>query len=1204
MKFSLCRRVLAFAFAVSALALPIFAQEFRATLTGNVTDPNGAAVAGATVTAKNLQTGEESVATTSEDGSYTIPFLLPTVYSVSVEASGFKRAVTERLELHVNDKATLDVKLEVGQVGDVVTVSAEDSQVLLERDTATRGQVIENRRIVELPLNGRNPIMLATLAPGVQFNGNPQFTRPFDNGDNAQFSINGGIQRHNEFLLDGAPNNAVTDADNARTRSSNNIAYVPPVDATQEFKVQTNSYDASYGRTGGGIINVTTRGGGNDFHGTIYEFLRRYQLEANSAESKAAGRPRFARDPVTGENIGGRLLDQYGGTFSGPLYFPRFGEGGRSLLSGRDRAFFFVAYERYREALPEPSTANVPTLLERRGDFSQSGITIYDPLTTRCAVPDQNPCQAFTRDPFPGNIIPANRLDPVGFAIANAFPAPNTGAAGACFNNFINSPNLSREQFYNFVIRGDGNIGENHHLFLRYVRNRRNQISGAPLTGLGRDAQDPLVRLNNGVALDLVSTLSPTTILNLRTTYTRFVQAAFRQTAVPFDATSIGFPASFSNARPISIVPRFEFDQYTTFGPRNPSQNTTNIIAFQGNVTMIRGNHTIRVGGDVRDNRINAFGASFAFGGGQFLFNRGFTQQNPTAPFSGTQGSAIASLLLGYPSGGNLQELSRPGFRWRYYAPYIQDDIKVSQRLSVNLGLRYDYEAAPTERFNQQNRGFAFDQTSPLAAQIAGRPGVSECPACSNLRGGLLFTGVNGQPEEAFNADRDNFQPRVGVAYELDERTVLRGGYGLYYFPQAEYGGTTGFTVTTPFVATSGGGAQAFIPATTLSNPFPSGLVRPFGASRGLLTQAGADVIFSNPDRKIPKIHQFSVGGQRRLPGDFRLELSYVGSRSTDILTNDFNVGNARNINVLTAAQLAEARANPGFYNAQVPNPFAGLLPGTGLNSATVARRQLLLPFPQFTTVTMALENVGKVWYDALQTSVERRTARGLTVIASYTFSRTEGALGFLNPQDAEPSRSRTDFDRPHVFVLSGVYQLPVGTGRRFLTDAGRATNLLLGGWEYNFIARFQSGIPVGFSGNADLLADPRIEDNTAERYFNNCVRQTNGTSRRPNLTGTGFEPCDNPAFALRGPDTLRTIPFRSDDIREPSPPQVAMSLNTSFIFTETVRAQFRVEAFNVTNTPVFRGPNMDPSSQTFGLRSRSQANFPRQIQFGFKFYF
>jgi Carboxypeptidase regulatory-like domain/TonB dependent receptor len=1200
MKSTLYRRIFVLIVLTLGLGISGFAQESRATLTGTVSDPNGSLVPGATVTVRNINTNEERVITTSDDGSYTVTSLLPGRYYVSVEAKGFKKAVNDSLELHVNDTATFDVTMELGEMDQVVTIDA--GELLLESDTATRGQVIENRRIVELPLNGRNPIMLATLAPGVQFNGNPQFTRPFDNGDNAQFSINGGIQRHNEFLLDGAPNNAVTDADNARTRSSNNIAYVPPVDATQEFKVQTNTYDAQFGRTGGGIINVTTKAGGNDFHGTVYEFARRYQLEANFFENNANRRPRYAVDPITGENLGGRILDQYGATFSGPIYLPRFGEGGPSTYSGKNKAFFFVAYERYRENLPAPRLVNVPTALERSGDFSQSGFTIYDPLTTR--VNPNNP-NLFIRDPFPGNRIPANRINPIGFAIANAFPLPNAGAAGARTNNFINSPNLEREQFYNFVVRGDANIGDKTQMFLRYVRNKRNQFSGADYPGLGLDAQDPLVRANNGVAIESVTTLSPRAVLNLRASYTRFVQAAFRSRSSPFDPTSIGFPANFANALPVSIVPRFEVSGLNPFGPRNPSQNTTNIVALQGNLSLIRGNHSLKIGGEIRDNRINARGASFSWGGGQFTFNQNFTQLDPTQPASSIQGGlGIASLLLGYPSGGTVDNLSRPGFRWRYYAPYIQDDIKVTRRLSLNLGLRYDYEAPPTERFNQQNRGFGFDQASPLAAQIAGRTGVAACPACAGLKGGLLFAGVDGQPEQAFEPDRNNFQPRVGVAYQLTSKTVVRGGYGLYYFPQAEFGGTTGFTISTPFVATSGGGAQGFIPANTLSNPFTSGINQPIGSSRGLLTQAGSDVIFSVPNHKVPKIHQYAAGVQRELPGNLKLDVSYVGSHSTDILTNDFNVGNARNINVLTADQLAQARANPSFFNENVTNPFAGLLPGTSLNGATVARRQLLLPFPQFTSVTQALENAGTIWYDSLQASVERRMTNGLTMIASYTLSRTDSALGFLNPQDAKAARSPADFDRRHVLVVSGVYSLPFGNGRHYFTDAGKGLNMLVGGWEYNWIARFQSGLPVNLPGNVDLIGDPRTSGKNYDKWFNTCVMQTDGKSRQPNAARNGFEPCTNPAWAIRKADTLRTIPFRLKSLREPTVPQFDMSLNKSFIFTERVRAQFRLEAFNVMNSPLFPAPNTDPTNTNFGFVNRSTRNFPRQIQLGFKLNF
>jgi hypothetical protein len=1217
-----CRRLLALAVSALILTVTCVGQEFRATLTGRVTDAGGSAVLNAKVTVKNIKTSEAASATTNEEGYYTLPFLIPSNYRVTVEAAGFKRAVNENLELNVNDKRTLDFALEVGQVEQTINVT--DAAPLLEADTATRGAVIENLRVTELPLNaGRNPINFVNLSPGVQFSGNPQFFRPFDNGDNVQFSINGGLARHNEYLIDGAPNNAVTDADLARTRSSNNIAFVPPTDATQEFKVMTNTYDAQYGRTSGGIINVTTKSGGNEFHGVGYEFLRRYQLDANDTASNRAGRPRFAVEPGSGKNLGGHLLDDYGGTITGPVWLPKpiFGPLG---YDARNKTFFMFTFQGYRESAPQVGVTNVPTALERQGDFSQSSFKIYDPLTTRLnpAFDPTKPSSAsnpqYLRDQFPGNKIPAGRINPIGRALINGLPLPNFGAAGASFNNFLNSPGLGTEKFRSYVARVDQNFGENERMFFRYAHNRRDQFgfgaNALPSDSLGLDAQDPLVRLNDGAVVDSVTTLSSRTILDLRVTYTRFIQAAYRTRSSPFDATSIGFPASFSNARPVSIVPRIDLEQYyccgsgNGYGPRNPSQNTTNTISFQPSVSHVAGNHSLKFGGETRDLRVNAKGASFSFGGGHFLFDRNFTRQFPD--FGDASGNAIASLLLGYPSNDNngVDDLPQIAFRWGYYAGYVQDDWKISSKLTLNLGLRYDYESAPTERYNRQYRGFGFDQASPLAGQIANKPGFSECPACANLKGGLLFAGAGGQERGAFDADTNNIQPRAGAAYRLFEKTILRGGYGLFYLPQAEFGGTTGYSVSTPVVATTGGGLGAFIPTLSISNPFPNGLLQPSGSSLGLLTQAGTGVVFNLPTRRIPKTHQFSFGVQQQLPWNMRLDVAYAGSRSTDLLTGDFNIGGARNINVLSAETLARARTDAAFntfLDAEVSNPFAGLLPGTALNAEKIKRRQLLLPYPQFTSVTQGLENVGKIWYNALQVSVEKRLSSGLTFVSAYTWSKAIGALTFLNDQDAEPARAVADDDRTHRLVLSGVWRLPFGKGRQFAGGVGRGTELLVGGWEFNWIATVQSGRPLNLPGNVDLIGDITAGGTSLDRYFNTCALPFGATqARRPNATNTAFEPCSNPAFAIRGPNTLRTIPLRSSQIRLHSRPQFDLSLNKSFNFTESVRFQFRVEAFNAFDTPIYGGPNTDPNSASFGLVTRNQSNQPRNVQLGFKLVF
>jgi hypothetical protein len=1248
-------RILALALAVCVLALPSLAQESRATLTGRVSDPNGAAVPGATVQITSQQTNLTTTTTSNDEGNYSVPSLQPGLYTVKVEKQGFKAAESNTVELHTADKATFDVALEVGGVGEVVNVNAEAP--LLEADTASRGQVIERARVSELPLVGRNPLNLATLAPGVTFNGNPQFNRPFDNGDNVNFSINGGINRHNDFLLDGAPNNSLTDVANSpgRTVSSNNIAFVPSAEATEEFKVQTNSYDAQFGRTGGGTVNITIRSGGADFHGSLYEFARRYQLNANAFPNNARGRqttgpcagqeasPRFTRDQITCENLGGSKIDQYGLVLSGPLRIPRFGEGGKHFYNGREKTFFLVNAEGYKELSPGQGFSTVPTLLERQGDFSQSGITIYNPLSTVCNA--QGVC---TRTPYPNNVIPQPGspgcgvtiacISPVGQNIVNGFSLPNTGTPTTRFNNFYLSQGLGTDDFHSYIARVDHRYSDNQSFFVRFVENRRDQFQfgGNNRIGLGIDQQGPLVRKNYGAVVDSTTTLSPTSVFNVRLSFTRFLQAAFRQASSPFDPTTLGFSSAFSNARPVSIVPRITFNDpaggIPEFGSRNPNSNITNSWSIPAYLTHIRGNHTFKFGGEVRTFQVHQSGGSFNFGGGVFCFNGQFTAANPNNIRGGGGGAAIADLLIGAPAAnaglqcnGNggvtqLENVSPNTYVWDYYAGYVQDDWKVTPRLTLNLGFRYDYEMPPVERFNRQNRGFAFNQANTLAAAVHGAS-TANCPACANLTGGLLFAGVGGESRAAFEPDRDNFQPRVGVAYQWNEKTVLRGGYGLYYFPSAEYGGATGFSVITPYSGTVGGStAGQFIPRNdALSNPFPSGLATPTGSTLGLATSLGSSITFANPNRKIPYIHQFSLGLQRELPLRMKLDVSYVGSRSRGILTGDQQGSGGRNINVLSAAQLAQARADATFLTTTVANPFAGLIPGNpDLNGATVPRSRLLVPFPQFGSVTMVGENVGKLWYNSLQASLEKRLSRGLVGVVSYTFSKNIGALGFLNDQDAEPTRSIVNFDSPHVLSVSAVYQLPFGTGQHFLHDAGRGLNMLVGGFEYTLNASYRTGVPIDLPGNVDLLADPSIPNPDVANpfvpgysgsYFNNCVRQTNGTSLQfvSNAAGSRVQQaCTNPAWAIRGANTLRTIPFRLANLRQPTAWQFDMSLNKSLIFTESVRFQFRVEAFNVLNTPLFGSPDTNPTSNTFGILNpnNGQRNIPRQVQLGFKLNF
>jgi len=383
------------------------------------------------------------------------------------------------------------------------------------------------------------------------------------------------------------------------------------------------------------------------------------------------------------------------------------------------------------------------------------------------------------------------------------------------------------------------------------------------------NSQDPLVRINDGGVVDSVTTLSPTTILNLRGSYNRFIEAAYRTQSMGFDLASLGFPAVLSAARPQSMVLRIEPDQYREWGPGAWNEQVTNTLSFQGSVSRVTGKHSYKAGVEIRDLRVNIKGSGW--GGGRFTFSRDFTRRLPQYS-DAVSGSSVASLLLGYPGGGQVENNAFLAFRWGYYALYFQDDIKLTAKLTLNLGLRYDYESSPTERYNQMNRGFGSDQVSPLAERIKNSPGLAECPACANLKGGLLFAGTGGQSRAAFDPDRNNWQPRVGAAYQLERRTVLRGGYGVYYMAQAEMGGSTGFQHQHAICGQYGGGAEGYKPANTLSNPFPAGLILPPGASQGLLTQAGQSITFNRPGRRIPYVHQFSFGAQREVPWGIKLD--------------------------------------------------------------------------------------------------------------------------------------------------------------------------------------------------------------------------------------------------------------------------------------------------------------------------------------------
>ncbi len=1138
----------------SVLSVCVWAQEFRATISGRVSDASGAAVAGAQVSVTNLETGAINRAVSSESGDYVVPALGPGRYRLEIEANGFKKAIRDNLTLEVLARPTIDVTLEPGAVTESITVTSEATR--LETADASRGEVISGRTLVDLPLNGRNAFALAALVPGVSFTVRGQastFLRTTANAGISGASLSGAQPRFNEALLDGVPN----------TGSDGLIQFVPSVDATAEFKVQTNAFDAEFGRFAGGVINASIKSGTNEWHGTLFEFLRNSKL--NARDPFAANIPQF------GYNL-------FGGSIGGPVYLPRFGEGGKALYRGQNRTFFFFNYEGSREGVPRAFVSTVPTALERQGDFSQTQVrlangtaapvVIYDPATTRQAG------NAFVRDPFPGNKIPANRINPIAAKLMELFPLPNAaGDAVTRANNYLLS--FKDPVFDNgFVARIDHRFSERHTIFGRFSKRHFRVVrQGAFKNEVTEDFDD---RVAPGFAFDDTLTFSPTLILNLRYGFSRYYNTG---AAANFgtDPTSFGFPAALSAQVPVKSIPQIAITGFTTLSGANKFLNSAeDTHTFRAGMTKIAGRQTFRFGGEYRLLRSN-IGSLGAAAAGSYSFNSTFTRgPNPQAA-SVTAGTSLASFLLGLGASGSVDNNAATAEQGKYYGFYVQDDFRISRRLTVNLGLRYEWEGDYTERYNRFNRGYDFTTASALEQQArtnyAANP-IAELPASGfNVKGGLLFTGVNGQPRGLTNLDRNNISPRLGLAFSLTPKTILRGGYGLFY------GATTllsesrlGFSVSTPWVVSNDG---SLTPANTLSNPFPNGLVNATGASLGLNTLVGQGISFTDPNRKAPFTHQYSLTIQRELPGGILLDVAYAGTLGRDLAVNQQL--NAIPLQFLRAAQQTFAATGRNVLNDSVQNPFFGLIASGPLGARTVTRGQLLRPYPHFTGITALNRSIGRSHYDAFQLKASRRFSQGFSILVSYNLAKQLDEIRFLNEQDAQPTKELSEFDIPQRLVVSSSYELPFGKGRRFLGNAGGVVNKLVEGWQFNVIYQANSGVPVDISGAESTGQSAEIpgSERGVDRWFNTAV------------------------FRQRQPLELIGL-SRLPDVRSAGRNNFDLSLFKTTSLTEKLRLQFRAESFNAFNRPEFSSPSGAFATANFG-RITSTNTFARQYQFGLK---
>lgn len=1162
----------------------LFGQEFRATITGRVVDASNLPVPGVTIQVKNAGTNEVATAITDDQGNYTVPMLRPGTYTISTEMPGFKKFTQEGVVLNVGQTATINISMEIGTVAEQVTVVGDAP--LLETAKADRGGVIDNTRVEQFPLNARNPFMLSMLIAGVNYNGNIIYQRPFDNGAIAEWTINGSQTRGNEFLLDGAPNNSQA--------GGNNIAYVPPVDSVQEFKIQTNSYDAQYGKTSGGIVNVSLKSGTNDLHGTIYEFARRNGWDANSFQNNARGAPRS-----------GHFLDQYGGQVGGPVYLPK-------LYNGRDKTFFMFNYEGYKEGTPRPLTLSVPEPEMLNGDFSRlvdaqgRRITIYDPATGR----EVN--GVWVRDPFPNNIIPPERINPVAQRILSIMPRPNTRTPGVAYssqNYFVpGGAAVAKDDFWNLVLKIDHNITDKHRVFFRYAANDRTETrTFNGVEGPGKDAQDPLKRINKAGVVDWVGTLDPTMIVNLRVSANRYIEMATSNTNKGFDMTTLGFPASLIRQVPNGpLFGRFEFDGYIPLGRSGQfSQNITNTFAIHPNMIKIRKSHTVKAGVDMRWIQYSTQNTGNPF---FMLSERNFTQREFNRG-DALSGNSIATFLLGTPTSGRSDNNLFPIFLFKYYAPWVQDDWKVTPKLTLNFGLRWDFNIAPNERYNRLNRSFDPNAVNP-ANNLIDR---TRFPGFPELRGGLLFASTNGVPRIAAKIQKFNIQPRFGAAYQVGSKLVLRGGWGRYFLnPSNDYLQTNGYSLSTPLITTLNGGRTPIPNA--VSNPYPLGLEIPPGNSLGLLTFLGRGGFrFVNPNFKIPHVNQFSFGLQYELPWQSKIEVSYVGSRTKNLQTE--RAFNEPDLAMRRLCDRVEG-GDPRFCNQRLPNPFQGLEPFRGtdyFDSPTLSRWDLARPFPQFGTIVEGTLNEGAIWYNSLQIAYEMRSRAGLNLISTYTLSKQVERWGFNDVQQNIRQQGLYLADRPHRFTVGSVYELPFGQGRRWLNTSHPLWGRLISGWQNTVIFYWQSGRPWDLPNNVIYVKDARIKniDWSAPKVYGvrPCVARLNddgSITMQPFSVQAG---CTDFNFLITPQFAPRFTTFRDGRIRLQTVPQADVSLIKNTYINERMRVEFRVEAFNVTNTYMFHRQNFNnnPNDANFGSIIKGsvgdgETNFPRQIQLAVKF--
>ena len=1133
------------------------AQDPRGSILGRVTDSTAAVIPGVEVRAENAETGVNASTTTNESGNFRLPFLLPGTYNVTAEAAGFKRFVRTGVEVRVSETSTVNITIEVGPVSESVEVGAETP--LLDTAGSSLGQVVDSRRILELPTAAGNALELTLLAPGM-VEPSKFLWKPAWNFRNV--ASNGNPAHSEDYQIDGVSN---TFAEGNAGR--NRYAFAPPSAAIGEFKMQTSPYDASVGHTMSSVTNVVTAGGTNALHGEAH------LKEANSAFNA----PNFfdnkygSKEPTTQDH-------RYGASAGGPVYIPK-------IYNGKNRTFWHYTWEANKWGVPQSFVGTVPTEAERNGDFSEllklgSDYQIYDPASTQVASGGR-----FVRQPFENNMIPTGRLDQVGLNLSKLYPAPNQPGEADGRSNYYNSLG-AKEDYFVHLARVDHSFSDAHRAFVRINYDKwtedKNHWYGwdNPSQGI------VLNRINRGAALDDVVVLGPSLVLNFRYGITQ-QEFSERRASQGFDLSGLGFSPNLVGLIPKaqSTIPNVYMGAYSSLSDWESGDGATTSLThnLSGQLNKLKGSHEIKFGADFRVYR--AFNDRHPLSvSPQFNFSTTYTagplDNSPPAPI----GQELAAMLLGVP-GGLMEQTASFATQDTYLGLFVHDDYKITRRLTINLGIRFEYESPLTERFDRLVSGFAADTPNPIAdaakANYAQAPIPELPPDRFNVLGGLTWVNQNGSGRSPFSGDTSHFLPRIGLAYQLTPSTVVRAGYGLFYGTigvNATQPIQAGFTQSTPIQASLDGGLTYFA---TNENPFPNGLLAPLGPAGGLTTNLGQTIDHYPRNRLHPYASRWSFGVQQQLPGSFLAEASYVGNRGT-------RLGVDRQLNATPGQYLSTKpyrdQQTIDQLTRNVPNPFFGTDPIYG---DTISAAELLRPYPEFGQVNLLGDSAGYSWYHALQVRGEKRFSAGYTFQLAYTWSKLMDATEFLNESDPMPYEMIGNSDRTHRLAMSGIWELPFGRNRHFGSQMPAALDVIAGGWQISGLVVRQSGPPLYwnnlfFNGNLKDIPLPKSE-RSVDRWLNTDAGFNRDPQQQPYLN-------------------LRTFPVRLSGVRGDGRATWDFSALKKFRVREPLTVEFRADVYNAWNHPNFYQPDTDPTSSTFGQVFGSEP--ARNWQFGLNVQF